>query len=294
MAPKSSKQPQQQLSETMQPSPGGGLFFPASPSSEQLVRGQSLTSVVAERLKARIMDGSIPLGSLLSEKTLAESFGVSKTPVREALVQLQAIGLVTILPQRGGRVFSPDVEQVRELLEVRHELEAAGLRLSMERNAKKFAELLSSVVSDMEECFDFNNPEPYLKLGDTFHDALFVYCGNSLLARAYQTFAPRISALKKHLSPSQIYILKRSLEEHQLIRDLVADGDQATALRLLREHVMELHRSAILSAAESERTFTPPVELNQQRPRQRTRQGPKIAEVKAPRAAPKRRKNPER
>src|SRR5262245_51594780 len=111
-------------------------------------RGPSLTTTVYDRILQSIIDGTIALGSLLSEKVLAEGFGVSKTPVREALVQLQAIGLVEILPQRGGRVFQPSTEQVRELCEIRTELECAGLRLSMERNRAGLAALLEEIVRD--------------------------------------------------------------------------------------------------------------------------------------------------
>ncbi|MCK1589087.1 GntR family transcriptional regulator [Bradyrhizobium sp. 169] len=221
----------------------------ATAPADQVQRAKSLTATVVDRLRSRIIDGSIPLGSMLSEKSLAESYGVSKTPVREALVQLQAVGLVTILPQRGGLVFQPSADQVRELCEVRLELESAGLRFSIERNNAKLVELLASIVTDMEECFDVKNPRTYQQLDNAFHNAFFVNCGNSLLAKAYEAINPRISALRTHLSTPQIYLLKRSLEEHRLMVDLVRDGDQPTALQLLREHIrrtQEFHSRAIL------------------------------------------------
>lgn len=200
-------------------------------------RTKSLTATVVDRLLSEIVEGVIPLGSLLSEKVLAESYGMSKTPVREALVQLQSMGLVHILPQRGGRVFSPDAEQVRELCEVRLELESTGLRLSMSRGREPLAALLRGIVAEMNECFDLSHPAAYQRLDYAFHLALFTYCGNTLLGEAYELFGARISALRTHLSSPQAYLLKRSLEEHRMMVDLVEANDLRTALQLLGEHI---------------------------------------------------------
>ena len=69
-------------------------------------RRKSLTEQVFDRLMNSIVAGDFPFGTLLSEKVLAAEYGISKTPVREAFVQLQSIGLVEVLPQRGCLVFS--------------------------------------------------------------------------------------------------------------------------------------------------------------------------------------------
>ncbi|QGZ94938.1 putative HTH-type transcriptional regulator YdfH [Terricaulis silvestris] len=204
--------------------------------------------MIADRLRTGIIDGSYPLGELLSEKSLALTFGVSKSPVREALLQLQAIGLVQILPQRGGLVFKPDAEQVRELCEVRLELEQAGLRFSMQRDRAQLAALLASIVDDMRVCFDLKKPVAYQQLDNSFHNSFFVYCGNSLLAKAYEAINPRVAALRTHLSTPEPYLLKRSLEEHGLMVDLVKNNDLGTALQLLREHIsrtQEVHSRAV-------------------------------------------------
>jgi DNA-binding GntR family transcriptional regulator len=205
--------------------------------SGPISRPQSLTGMVAERIRASIIDGSIPLGALLSEKVLAERFNVSKTPVREALVQLTSIGLVDILPQRGGLVFRPDENQVRELCEVRSELESVALRLSMQRDQLALAELLDAIVRDMEEAFSVEEPKSYQLLDASFHNALFTYCGNGLLSDAYGLFNARISALRTHLSTPHPYLLQRSLEEHRWLSKLVRRGDKKSASSLLDEHI---------------------------------------------------------
>jgi len=221
---------------------------------ETIERPKSLTSIVIERLRESIIDGTIPLGSLLSEKQMADHLGTSKTPVREAFSHLQSLGLMEVLPQKGGIVFRPSLEHVRELCEVRLELEVIAFRLSMERNRAAFAEHLSGIVQKMIETYDVKQPRPYQRLDNEFHYSFFVHCGNSLLAKAYELFSPRISALRTHLSTPQPYLLSRSFEEHKMMLEFVKAGDVESAILMLKEHInrtRECHSKALTKAETS-------------------------------------------
>ena len=204
---------------------------------ETVERPKSLTSIVIARLRDSIVDGSIEPGSLLSEKQMAEMFGTSKTPVREAFAHLQSLGLLEVLPQKGGIVFRPSVDQVRELCEVRLELEVIAFRLSMERNRAAFTEHLANIVQKMIEAYDVQNSLPYQRLDHEYHHSFFVHCGNSLLMKAYDSFSPRICALRTQLSTPQPYLLSRSLEEHKALLAFVRQGDVAPATLMLKEHI---------------------------------------------------------
>jgi DNA-binding GntR family transcriptional regulator len=207
------------------------------PSMDAIERPKSLTSIVLERLRTGIIEGTIELGSLLSEKQMAESFGTSKTPVREAFAHLQSLGLMEVLPQKGGIVFRPSLEQVRDLCEVRLELEVSGLRHSIERNRAALSERLSDIVHKMTGVHDVANPLAYQRLDNEFHYSFFDYCGNTLLADAYDLFYPRICALRTHLSSPQPQLLSRSLEEHKMMQRLVKKGDLGRAILLLKAHI---------------------------------------------------------
>lgn len=219
-------------------------------------RPKSLTALVAERLRTSIIDGSIELGSLLSEKVLAEQFGTSKTPVREAIMQLQSLGLVEVLPQRGGIVFRPTVEQVREICEVRLELELIAFRLAMERHYQSFKTALSQIVTEMGKVYDVRDPLAYQRLDIEFHSCFFEHCGNSLLAQAYELFAPRISALRTHLSTPQPMLLNRSLGEHRRLLKLVKTRDVAAASELLTAHINRTRESHSKLLSETQPTAT--------------------------------------
>lgn len=204
---------------------------------ETVERPKSLTSMVIDRLRNSIVDGTIQPGSLLSEKQVADLLGTSKTPVREAFAHLQSLGLMEILPQKGGVVFRPSLEQVRELCEIRLELEVSALRMSMERDRPAFTNHLAHIVQKMIDAYDVNDSLPYQQLDNEFHYSFFSHCGNSLLAKAYDLFSPRICALRTHLSTPQPYLLNRSFEEHKMLLEFVKRNDLASAILLLREHI---------------------------------------------------------
>ncbi len=205
--------------------------------AEPLERPKTLTASVAERIKQQIIDGSIPLGSMLSEKQIGEQFGTSKTPVREAFVQLQAMGLLTVLPQRGGMVFRPTELQVRELCEIRLELETFALRLAFARSRERLVAELETVVATMDACYDQADPAPYQVADNAFHMAFLANCGNGLVLEAYEQFLPRIRALRTHLSTPEPYLLERSLVEHRRIAALVAKGRVEDAAAVLGKHI---------------------------------------------------------
>jgi DNA-binding GntR family transcriptional regulator len=224
-----------------------------------------LTALVADRLKASITDGTIKPGTMLNEKQIAEEFGTSKTPVREAFVQLQAIGLLDIRPQRGGVVFHADETQVRELCEVRRELETVALRLALERNQKGLATLMSSIVEDMKGSFNLERPMPYLIHDDNFHLSFFASAGNSLLLQAYEQFAPRIRALRTHLSAPQSLALKISLGDHKAMLELVKANDFESAARILNEHIARVEEFQLIQLRENAASLEAPGEAPKKR-----------------------------
>lgn len=206
-------------------------------ASTTIERPPSLTASVVAKLKEQIIDGSIPLGSMLSENQLAEQFGTSKTPVREAFVQLQSIGLLTVLPQRGGMVFRPTQLQVRELCETRLALETSALRLAGLRNPVGLASSLEEVVDQMARSFNLSDPARYQIDDNEFHLAFFLNCGNSLLREAYELFLPRIRALRTYLSSPEPFLLEQSHLEHREMLNRLVDQDIEAMVDILTGHI---------------------------------------------------------
>ena len=94
---------------------------------------QALVDELAATIQARVLNGEIPTGTRLRQESLAAEFGVSRTPVREALRKLQANGIVEVQPHRGALVRRPSAREVREAYEVRAELEGLAASLAASR-----------------------------------------------------------------------------------------------------------------------------------------------------------------
>lgn len=144
-----------------------------------LRRAKSLTDQAADTIRARIVSGDMPLGAPLSENALATELGVSKTPVREALLQLKMEGLVSIQPQRGSFVFDMTVEEIAKLGELRESLELTALRLAMRRRPDALLADMTSTIAAMETAVVNDDNAAYRKLDTAFHDLLFQHCDNS-------------------------------------------------------------------------------------------------------------------
>jgi DNA-binding GntR family transcriptional regulator len=206
----------------------------------KLQRPKSLTSMAKEEIRAAIVDGALAFGEQLSESVLADSLGISKTPVREALLQLKLEGLVDIEPQRGTFVFSLTQRQVREICRFREVIETAGLALAMELDAAELPRRLSAVLAGAASSRPYQGPAR--KLDAEFHTAILEASGNSYLISAYQTIATKIQALRARL-PKHNEHVDACLESHATIVALVRAGETAAALESLRLHIQSTEES---------------------------------------------------
>lgn len=221
-------------------------------SQGKLRASRPLTEKAAEAIRGMIVRGDFLLGEALSEITLANRLGVSKTPVREALLQLKLEGLVEILPRRGSFVFQMNVDQVTQLSHMRRILEDAGLVAAMAVNRKRLVDDLAQISAKMADAIDAEDPERYVALDEQFHHAIVNRAGNEYLADAYSHISFRIQALRNRLArdPS---INVRSLGEHREFVGLVEARDVEAARLLLNRHIRTTERQYIAELTESGR-----------------------------------------
>lgn len=201
-----------------------------------LRRAKSLTEQAAEQIRARIIRGDFELGAPLSENTLAAELGVSKTPVREALLQLKGEGLVSIQPQRGTFVFDMRADEIVHLGELREVLEAAALRAACERNRSTLLAELARILAAMRTALDDGDAVAYRTLDAQFHQSFFDCSGNEFLRASYLGIAFRIQALRTRLSVDPM-LNRCSFDDHCALHDLIAADRVAEALDLLSRHV---------------------------------------------------------
>lgn len=201
-----------------------------------LQRAKSLTEQAVEQIRSRIVGGEFELGAPLSENTLAAELGVSKTPVREALLRLKMDGLVSIVPQRGTVVFDMTAREIRELGELRETLELAALRLAAGRNRTALVRTLDKIVAAMGGALADDYSVLYRNLDADFHEAFFEHCGNRYFLSTYESFAFRVKALRTRLSIDSA-LNRSSFRDHQAIAALIDSGAVSEAVERLSTHV---------------------------------------------------------
>ena len=199
----------------------------------RLKRPQLLTDLACERIREAIVGGKFKLGEQMSEAQLAQRLGVSKTPVREALLRLKGDGLVEIHPQRGSFVFSLTPAQVTQLCNYRAMIECAALREACTADPAGLAREWKRCVAEMRKAERARDLQALARIDMEFHHQLFVHCRDPYLCAGYEVVRSQLIALR-HRSP-----IANAVGSHQVLVDALAAGDVGRACELLRGHVLE-------------------------------------------------------
>ena len=205
---------------------------------EKIARPQSLTDIAAEKIRDEILAGRFEMGSALSENQLAGAFGISRTPIRDALSRLEQEGLVQVVAQKATFVFTMDEHEFRDICDFRTTLELTALRCALRRHRLPLADGLDDVVTAMTAARDAGDTTRYLNLDTEFHATLLRHCGNSYLIDAYQLIAAKMATLRNKLGRDEMHMAK-SFDEHKRIAAAVRDSDDDLARSLLKGHVSQ-------------------------------------------------------
>ncbi|MCC5954640.1 MAG: Ldh family oxidoreductase [Natronohydrobacter sp.] len=199
---------------------------------------RKLSDLAREEIRERIISGAFPMGRKLREAELSEMLGMSKSPVREALLQLESEGLIEMPPDRPAHVFSMGADKIAELGELRQILEREALGLAITRDNKALAAALDMIVTDMRASLDAGDALRYRLLDRDYHTAIFDRCGNSYLRTTYLMLSFRIQALRNWLSRDS-ELNNISFSDHLDILDAIRSADISRAQSLLHKHISE-------------------------------------------------------
>jgi DNA-binding GntR family transcriptional regulator len=200
--------------------------------------GQSLADAVVDRLRAAISSGMYPPGERLIERRLADEFGISHIPLREALARLTEEGLVVRLPRRGARVASLTPRMLEEVSSLRVVLEKFVVRRLEGRFTGEAREQLQDVVDQMGAAADRHDLQALHDLDQGFHQRLWELTDNSLLVGVSAQMRSRTShfyfAAAAALAPGQ---LRHHTVSHQQLLDVIASGDLDAAEQAMQRHI---------------------------------------------------------
>jgi len=193
---------------------------------------------VAEPLRRRIVEGEIPPGQLLSENQLAQEFGVSRTPVREALRILIDEGLVEMMPGRKVRVAVPDPQDVVEIYDVRWLLESEALRrLALDDALRaRTCEQLAGHCRQGSDALAQQDRKKLAAANERFHETIVAALQNRRLIAQFRNIYNLISLYRHQTLQSEGWA-QAGNEEHASLVRLIEARDLDAALSLLRQHL---------------------------------------------------------
>lgn len=201
-------------------------------------------------VKERILGGGYPGGELLSEGEVAEALDVSRTPVREAFLLLEAEGLMRLYPKRGALVVPVSPAEVRDVMETRLLVE----RHTAERLAHGGPEAaavigeLRELVARQERLLDEGDLAGFVAADRVFHHAIVAAAGNAILTRISDSLRDRQRRMVAATVARDPELPRRFLQEHRAILAAIEAGDAEQAARRVDEH-LERSRARIEQAA---------------------------------------------
>jgi DNA-binding GntR family transcriptional regulator len=187
-------------------------------------------------LRGTVLSDPAVSGTFINEQAVATEVGVSRTPVREALLMLAAEDLVQLVPHRGAFVAPVPGREIAEMMQARGVIECWAATTSMESGDAP-VESMAKVLDQQRAIVEIGDAKEFIELDSQFHALLVDAAGNSVLGRLYDSLRARhvllgVVALQRSATRRQ-----EVLAEHQAIVDGLASGDKAVAEAAILSHL---------------------------------------------------------
>jgi DNA-binding GntR family transcriptional regulator len=193
---------------------------------------------VYEHVKTGILDATYPGGDLLTEGTVSERVGVSRTPVREALLRLEAEGLVRLYPKKGALVVPVSSREAEDVLEARALVERYAAPRAWARRAELVDEL-QPLVDAMREYRDDGDMVAFSHADRSFHERIVTAAGNEVLARLYRSLRERQLCISGEVLRVSAARMDHALDDHRRLVQALRDGDEDGFLELTDTHLQQ-------------------------------------------------------
>ena len=198
----------------------------------------TLRGRVFHRIREDILSGKYNENEELKEATIGAEFGVSRTPVREALRQLELEGLVKIIPNKGAYVTGISDKDTRDIYIIRSYLEGLAARWACERISEEEIESLEEIVYLSEFHAKKKHYDQLVELDTKFHESIYRACGSKILEHELTTFHHYLERIRKESLKREERALK-SNEEHMAILEAIRKRDGDLAEKLAHEHIIQ-------------------------------------------------------
>lgn len=217
---------------------------------------QTIASMALEALRSHILRGHYPDGEALRQDALARQLGVSRIPIREALRQLEAEGLVTFIPHRGAVVASLSLEEVDEVFELRANVEPELLRRAIPHLSSEDFEHTAEILQQYERALRTGNVAVWGELNWRFHSTLYAPADRPVtlgLMQRLHDHADRYVRVQLAVTHWQ----SRAIREHRAIAAAARRRDTRKACALLRHHILSAGASLVVFLREQRESAKP-------------------------------------
>lgn len=204
--------------------------------------GQTVAQRIAAATGRAIVERRLGEGAMLTEVDLATANGASRTPAREAMLQLEAWGLVRLLPKKGAIVTAVSLEERRDLLAVRALLESDAVSaLSTSGRLLPVGDRLAAALQQQRDAVASGDRLAFAEADLAFHAGIVEAGGNAVVVEVLHRLAPRLARLTFAVALESPDRLGAMLDEHERLAELARRGDVAAFGPLLREHIAVGH-----------------------------------------------------
>ena len=197
---------------------------------------QPLHDVLVDRLRDLVTVGDMTPGEKINEKGLTEAFGVSRTPLREALKVLASEGLVTLTPHRGARVAQLNEKDIDDVFPVLMALEGLAGRLACQNMSDAAIAEVEALQRDLEAEFERADRGAYFQTNQKIHSAILDGSGNEVLVASHRALAGRVRRAR-YLANLSADRWKQAVDEHEQILAALKARDGDRIARLLEVHL---------------------------------------------------------
>jgi len=200
-----------------------------------------MTASAAERvyahLKAAILDGTLAGGVLLTEGQVADEVGVSRTPVREAMLRLEAEGMLRLYPKKGALVVPVSSAEAEDVIEARALVETWAAQRLGAASQQHLATQLEELVDQMRAHQAAGDVGAFSADDRTFHETIVAAAGNQILTRVYRSLRERQICLSSSIMRFSTERMTAAVADHDRLVDLLRAGDHEQFAALLDRHL---------------------------------------------------------
>ena len=202
----------------------------------QIDNHMTLREKIVETVRSAIVNGQIPAGTRVAEPELADRFGISRTPIREAFRQLESEGFITVVPRKGAVVASISEKDISDFYDLKMVLEGYAARLAAKTLTEKDLARMETLNRQIEAAAAKKDLRKVMLLHNDFHDVFLVACGNERLHSIVQNLVMQFQRFRLILAmPGKI---EGSIRQHRDIIEAFRKGDPDLAEELVRKNAL--------------------------------------------------------